>query len=84
MDAVRRTASTLVDLVLTDDYVYLDALTDDVQSELLTPLAMLSEALDDRVDDALVIAAIRAVKSSSQGVLAQCPPQMRALIESLP
>lgn len=84
MDAVRATATTLVDLVLTDDYVYMDALTDAVQIELLTPLAMLGDALDDRVDDPLIIAAIYAVRGSARSVLAQCPPEMRALIESLP
>jgi hypothetical protein len=84
MDAVRETATALVNLVLTDDYVYIDALPDPVQIELLTPLAMLSEALDDRVDDPIIVAAISAVKGSARVVLAQCPPEMRGLIEALP
>ena len=84
MAAVRETATALVDLVLTDDYAYMDALPIAVQTEVVTPLTMLSDALDDRVDDPIIIAAIRAVKGSAQNVLAQCPPEMRALIEALP
>ncbi|WP_370372378.1 hypothetical protein [Catenulispora sp. GP43] len=84
MDAVRGTATALVDLVLTDDYAYMDALPIAVQTSVLTPLAMLSDALDDRVDDPIIIAAIRAVKGSVRNVLAQCPLEMRELIEALP
>lgn len=84
MNAVRATATALVNLVLTDDSAYIDALPDPVQVELLTPLAMLSEALQDRAADPVVIAAIRAVKGSAQDVLTKCPPEMRELIESLP
>ncbi|MEY9910647.1 hypothetical protein ABIA35_006891 [Catenulispora sp. MAP12-49] len=84
MDAVRGAATALVDLVLTDDYAYMDALPIAVQTSVLTPLGMLSDALDDRVDDPIIIAAIRSVKGSVRGVLAQCPPEMRELIENLP
>ena len=84
MDAVQETATALVDLVLTDDSVYMDALPIAVQSEMLTPLAMLSDALDDRVDGPIIIAAVRAVKGSARYVLAQCPREMRALLEALP
>lgn len=84
MDAVRETATTLVDLVLTDDNVYMDALPLAVQTEMLTPLAMLSDALDDHADDPIIIAAIRAVKGSARNIVTQCPPEMRELIEVLP
>lgn len=84
MDAVRQSATALVQLVLTDDYAYIDALPDEVQDELLTPLGMLSEALRDRVDDAILIAAIRSVHLSAQPALAQCPEEMRELIDALP
>jgi len=84
VDAVRETATALVDLILTEDTVYMNKLPIAVQSELLTPLVMLSDALDNQVDDPLTIAAIRAVKSSARTVLAQCPAEMRELIETLP
>lgn len=84
MAAVRETATALVDLVLTDDSAYMDALTIAVQSEMLTPLAMLSDALDDQADDQIIIAAVRAIKSSARYVVEQCPPEMKALIEALP
>ena len=84
MDAVRETATALVDLVLTDDYAYVDALPIAVQTEVLTPLAMLSDALDDQVDDSIIVAAIRAVKASVRNIMAQCPPEMRELIGALP
>jgi len=84
MDAIRETATALVDLVLTDDYAYVDALPIAVQTEVLTPLAMLSDALDDQVDDSIIVAAIRAVKGSARNIMAQCPPEMRELIGALP
>jgi hypothetical protein len=84
MDAVRRTATNLVRLVLTEDYVYMDALPDLVQVNLLTPLGMLSEALRDEVDDSILLGTVRAVCFSAEPVLADCPPDMRELIEALP
>lgn len=84
MDAVRETAIALVYLVLTDDYVYIDALPDEVQICSLTELGMLSEALKDGASDAIVIAAIRALQGSTHDVLDLCPADMRALIAALP
>ena len=84
MDAVRGTATALVDLVLTDDYVYIDALPDEVQICSLTELGMLSEALADGAEVSIVIVAIRALQGSTSHVMDLCPPDMRALIDALP
>lgn len=84
MDAVRETATALVDLVLTDDYVYIDALPDNVQISSLTELSMLCAALEDGASDAIIIGAIRALRGSTSHVLDLCPPDMRALINALP
>jgi hypothetical protein len=70
--------------VLTDDYSYIDALPETVEVEVATPLAMLSEALRDQVDDALLLAAVRAVQRSAAHVIGECPVEMRELIEALP
>jgi hypothetical protein len=84
MDAVRSTATALVDLVLTEDTVYMDALPAEVQISTLTELGMLSEALADGAGDPIVIAAISALRGSTHHLLALCPPDMRELIEALP
>lgn len=84
MHAVRETATALMDLVLADDCVYIDALPDPVQTELLTPLGMLCEALQDGAGDPIVIATTQVVKSSARDVLPLCPQRMRELIEALP
>ncbi|GAB3840924.1 hypothetical protein ACFPIJ_44520 [Dactylosporangium cerinum] len=81
--AVRATARELVDLVLTEDSRYLDALTETVESAIVTPLAMLSEALD-RGTDAEVLVAARLVRRSVEAYLAEAPLRLRHLVRGLP
>ncbi|MFB7204161.1 hypothetical protein ACFCZQ_18625 [Streptomyces virginiae] len=46
-EKLRRAATRVVDLVLTEDCAYLDALPDAVEIEVVTPLSAVGRALDE-------------------------------------
>ncbi|MFG2232628.1 hypothetical protein ACGFNX_21885 [Streptomyces sp. NPDC048723] len=46
-EKLRRAATQVVDLVLTEDCVYLDALPDAVEIEMVTPLSAVGRAMDE-------------------------------------
>ncbi|GII47804.1 hypothetical protein Psi02_42280 [Planotetraspora silvatica] len=82
VDALRATARELVDLVLTEDDVYLDALPDTVETSLVTPLGILASVLEGPSTFVELVVAARLVRKSAP--IAQCPPELVALIRQLP
>ncbi|GAB2918551.1 hypothetical protein [Streptomyces mayteni] len=64
MAALRADSRALVDLVLTDDDVFFDTLSEGVQTSIVSPLEMLETALKEPSDDAEVVAAARIVRNS--------------------
>ncbi|MEY2227019.1 hypothetical protein [Streptomyces sp. BF23-19] len=56
-EKLRRAATQVVDLVLTEDCVYLDALPDAVEIEIVTPLSAVGRALDEGTPNNLTEAA---------------------------
>jgi hypothetical protein len=81
--ALRLRAQELVDLVLTDDTKYLDALPENIESAIVTPLGVLSAALDEGTDVEVIVAS-RLVRRAVTPFLAQAPEDLRRLIGHLP
>jgi hypothetical protein len=83
IEAVRRCAQGLVDLVFTDDTVYLDSLPDELESALVSPLGILSDVLEGGSDVELLVAS-RLLRRSIGSYLADAPQELRQLLHSLP
>ena len=81
--ALRVRAQELVDLVLAEDTEYLDALPEDIESAIVTPLSTLSAALDEGTDVEVVVAS-RVVRRVVTPLLAAAPEDLRRLIGRLP
>ena len=81
--ALRARAQELVDLVLTEDSVYLDALPEHIESSLITPLAILAKVLEDGSDVEVLVAA-RLVGRGAATWVAEAPDDLRRLLTSLP
>ncbi len=80
---LRSLAQELVDLVFTDDTVYLDALPSVIESAMVVPLGILSDALDDGTDVELLVAS-RLVQRSVGDFLAEGPEDLRRSIGAFP
>lgn len=81
--AIRLRAQELVDLVLTEDTGYLDALPESIESAIVTPLGVLSDALDEGTDVEVVVAS-RLVRRAVDAFLADAPEDLRRLVSHLP
>jgi hypothetical protein len=83
VSALRSHAQELVDLVLAEDTEFLDALPEDIESAIVTPLSTLSVALEEGTDVELVVAS-RVVRRTVTPFLAEAPEDLRRLIGHLP
>ncbi|WP_433076967.1 hypothetical protein ACQP1P_33300 [Dactylosporangium sp. CA-052675] len=83
MSMVRQRARELVGLVLAEDTRYLDALPETIESAIVTPLSILSHALDQG-SDVDVLVASRLVRRSVEYLLTEAPPQLQYLVTGLP
>lgn len=83
MPMLRQRARELVDLVLAEDTRYLDALPETIESAIVTPLSILSHALDQG-SDVDVLVASRLVRRSVEYLLTEAPPQLQYLVTGLP
>ncbi|MFF4261637.1 hypothetical protein ACFY7Y_19240 [Streptomyces virginiae] len=81
-DGLRARCAALVDLVFTEDTIFLDSLPDPLQANLVPALGMLADALDASAEPAALVRAARVVEEC--GVpRAQCPPGLRAMLDRL-
>ncbi|WP_139131506.1 hypothetical protein [Micromonospora halophytica] len=83
VSALRLRAQELVDLVLTEETDYLDALPEIIESAIVTPLGVLSDALDEGTDVEVIVAS-RLVRRAVDPFLAEAPEDLRRLIGHLP
>ncbi|RKN10865.1 hypothetical protein [Streptomyces radicis] len=91
LESYRKAARDVVDLVLTDDTVYMDALPDEIEVSLVPALDTLAEILDadvgdERADvrDRQLLVAAMAARASVVRQLHLAPPELRALVLRLP
>ncbi|MFE5860385.1 hypothetical protein ACFQ77_07470 [Streptomyces virginiae] len=81
-DALRARCAALVDLVFTEDTLFLDALPDRLQADLVPALGLLAQALDAPEEPAGLARAARLVEEC--GVpREECPPELKAMLERL-
>jgi len=83
VSALRLRAQELVDLVLTEDTEYLDALPASIESAIVTPLGVLSDSLDEGTDVEVIVAS-RLVRRAIDPFLKEAPEELRRLIGYLP
>lgn len=83
VSALRLRAQELVDLVLTEDTEYLDALPASIESAIVTPLSVLSDSLDEGTDVEVIVAS-RLVRRAIDPFLKEAPEELRRLIGYLP
>ncbi|WP_225804756.1 hypothetical protein [Streptomyces sp. NK15101] len=79
----REAVDRLVSLVLTDDSVYLDSLTDRVQDELTTPLSMAAAVLEENGSITDLVKAVGVVRAAADLVRSELPHELREMIEAL-
>ncbi|KAB8158870.1 hypothetical protein FH609_020080 [Streptomyces sp. 3MP-14] len=87
MTAVRAAGRAVVDLVLTDDDVFYDSLSDGLQADIITPVEMLEIALKPPSDDVDVVAAARMVRAAvdrHHGTPGAAPGELTTLTDQLP
>jgi hypothetical protein len=82
--ALRGHVAALLDLVFTDDAVFLDSLPGDLESALVSPLNILGEIHEHGANLTELVVASRLVRRSTVSYLHQGPEKLRDLIESLP
>ncbi|MFG2339477.1 hypothetical protein [Streptomyces yangpuensis] len=81
---LRRAAARVVDLVLTEDCLYLDALPDAVETEIVTPLSAVGRALDEGTPDELAkavglfLSCVLPVAGEMPGDLAEAVGELRS------
>ncbi len=83
IDELRKVAQGLVDLVLTDDCVFLDSLPDELESNVVTPLTLLARVLNGPDDPVELIKAAHLVKVCAKPTDA-CPAELNELLRQLP
>ncbi|MEV7173586.1 hypothetical protein AB0O18_28285 [Streptomyces sp. NPDC093224] len=79
---VRRAATQIVNLVLTEDYAYLDALPDAVEIEMVTPLSAVGQALNEGTPHELE-QAIRLFLSCALPMEGEMPAGLAAAVTEL-
>ncbi|MFH8336570.1 hypothetical protein [Streptomyces sp. AM6-12] len=81
--AVREAARRIADLVLTEDDVYLDSLSDEVENSIAVPLTEVARMLDEPTGDKEFRAGVRLLLASGAAVASRMPGELRALFEEL-
>ncbi|MFJ6366595.1 hypothetical protein ACIQK5_00225 [Streptomyces virginiae] len=81
-EKLRRAATQVVNLVLTEDCVYLDALPDAVEIEIVTPLSVVGRALDEGTPNELM-AAVRLFLSCALPVAREMPEDLAEAVTEL-
>jgi len=81
--AYREAVNRVISLVLTDDSVYLDSLTDRVQDELTTPLSMAAGVLEENGDITDLVKAVGVVRAAADLVRSELPEELRDMIDAL-
>ncbi|MEU7606156.1 hypothetical protein [Streptomyces sp. NPDC041003] len=82
-EKLRRAATRVVDLVLTEDCIYLDALPDVVEIEMVTPLSAVGRALDEGTPNelkeavGLFLSCVLPVAREMPGDLAEAVTELR-------
>ena len=79
----RKTVHDLVELVLPEDMSFIDSLSPDLESSLITPISILAEVKDSE-NLAEVVVAVRVVRHAVEMYRDQVPPELSALLDSLP
>jgi hypothetical protein len=82
---LRATAQRIVDLVLTEDSVYMDTqLSDSVQGSLLVPLSYVARVLDSSRPFEDLVVAVREMRNLAARHLAEMPEELAEMIRALP
>ncbi|MFJ3861692.1 hypothetical protein ACIPRL_36410 [Streptomyces sp. NPDC090085] len=79
---IRRAATQIVNLVLSEDYAYLDALPDAVEIEIVTPLSAVGQALNEGTPHELV-RAVRLFLSCALPMEGEMPADLAAAVTEL-
>lgn len=83
-DSLRKAVADLLELVYSDDTVYMDSLPEELESALISPLGFLAEAYEANESIIDVIVAARLVRRSVVGLIDSGPDNLKRLIESFP
>ncbi|MGW5492409.1 hypothetical protein [Streptomyces olivaceoviridis] len=81
--SVREAARRLVDLVLTEDDVYLDSLSNEVEGAVGTPLIEVARMLDEPVNDQEFRRGVRLLLEAGADAAPRMPDELRDLFEEL-
>jgi hypothetical protein len=76
--------TSLIDLVLTEDTRFRDALPGHVETALITPLLILNDVYANSTDPIELVVAARLVHRAATLVLPDCPQELAAAISRLP
>ena len=80
---VREAARRIVDLVLTEDDVYLDSLPDEVEVSIAVPLIEVARMLDEPTGDKEFRGGVRLLLEVGAVVAPRMPSELRDLFEEL-
>ncbi|WP_257584919.1 MULTISPECIES: hypothetical protein [unclassified Streptomyces] len=80
---VREAARRIVDLVLTEDDVYLDSLPDEVETSIAVPLTEVARMLEDPTGDKELRGGVRLLLEAGAEVAPRMPGELRHLFEEL-
>ncbi|QMU74874.1 hypothetical protein GXW83_02900 [Streptacidiphilus sp. PB12-B1b] len=83
-DILRMRVGELIDLVFTEDTIFLDSLSESLESALISPLGILGQIHDMDADPVELVVACRLVRRSVIPYLDGAPESLRILIEALP
>lgn len=81
--SVREAARRIVDLVLTEDDVYLDSLPDEVEVSIAVPLIEVATMLDEPTGDKEFRRGARLLVEVGAAVAPRMPSELRDLFEEL-
>lgn len=81
-DALRPRCVAMVDLVFTEDTIFLDSLPDRLEANLVPALGLLAQVLDESDDPAELAKMARLVEQC--GVpREECPPELKVMLDRL-
>lgn len=83
-DGLRGLVGELLDLVFTEDTVFLDSLPEGLESALVPPLNILAEIYEGGASPTELVVASRLVRRSSIPYINDGPEELKVLIEALP
>ncbi|MGW4519251.1 hypothetical protein ACWEO4_47115 [Streptomyces sp. NPDC004393] len=81
--SVREAAHRIVDLVLTEDDVYLDSLPEEVEVSIGVPLIEVARMLDEPIGDKEFRGGVRLLLEVGAVVAPRMPSELRDLVEEL-